>query len=247
MYSVSDAAEMLNVNEETIRRWIRSEKLQAKRAVGRGGNTLYLEDIIAFANQPPRAYLLSLEVWLTEHGIPYEKIEDSTNASEALTGATGIAASAAGALLGGPVGLGIAGLAYGASQLTKRKNYQKYAIRLATADESDSSTTVKTDCSHAADRAVAKDYYVAKEYQVAEDRIIPKEHISAKALLSKDTLDPQSLPTSATDHTEAQGIPSAASPFNVLSEIASAKQLLDAGVITAEEFADIKARLIAKI
>ena len=60
MYSVSDVAKMLNVKEETVRRWIRSGKLKANRAVGRGGNTLALEDIIDFANNSSNGTLKQL-------------------------------------------------------------------------------------------------------------------------------------------------------------------------------------------
>ncbi len=254
MYSVSDAAKMLNVNEETVRRWIRDGKLQAKRAVGRGGNTLYLEDIIAFANQPPRAYLLSLEAWLTENGIAYEKIEDSSaskkgNGGAAATAAgasvaaaaagAGVAAAGAGitsvasaglasaALATGPIGLGMVGVAgiaaYGASKLMKRKNYQKYSIQLLSADETDKCTSVNLEHENAAEGA--KSDTLSSGLQSS---------VSTETCPGDDNTDPADTST-------------ASSPLNVLNEIACAKQLLDSGVITAEEFADIKARLIAKI
>lgn len=34
-YSVKEIAELLSVNEETVRRWIRDEKLDAERGSGR--------------------------------------------------------------------------------------------------------------------------------------------------------------------------------------------------------------------
>ena len=78
-YSVSMVATMLGVNhEESVRRWIREDRLKAKRGLGRGGSTILLEDVVEFANRPPRAYLKSLISWLDGEGIKYEKIDDST-------------------------------------------------------------------------------------------------------------------------------------------------------------------------
>lgn len=253
MYSVSDAAKMLNVNEETVRRWIRDGKLQAKRAVGRGGNSLSLEDIVAFANQPPRAYLLSLEVWLAENHIAYEKIDDSVAAKDgnvaaaaaagaAAAGAAGFAAtsvattSVVGASLAtgagiasaalGPIGLGIgavAGVAYGASKLMKRKNYQKYSIKLVEVEPD-------SDNSEDGTKAIASACVPELEAVHADLTEMTESTVDS----SSENSDPRdSMPT--------------ASPMNVLNEIACAKQLLDAGIITEEEFTDIKARLIAKI
>lgn len=246
MYSVSDAAKMLNVNEETVRRWIRDGKLQAKRAVGRGGNTLYLEDIITFANQPPRAYLLSLESWLNEHDIAYKKIEDSS-ASKKSTGAAaataaagaGVAATGAGitsvasagfasaAAAAGPIGLGVvgvAGIAYGAAKLIKRKNYQKYSIQLVPSDEAEKCTAI----------GLASGKSEEQSSPDISPCIGPQNPDSKEACSSDSDADlSDSTPVST--------------PLNVLNEIACAKQLLDSGVITVEEFADIKARLIARL
>lgn len=246
MYSVSDAAKMLNVNEETVRRWIRDGKLQAKRAVGRGGNTLYLEDIITFANQPPRAYLLSLESWLNEHDIAYKKIEDSS-VSKKGTGAgvtaaaagAGVAATGAGitsvasagfasaAAAAGPIGLGVvgvAGIAYGAAKLMKRKNYQKYSIQLVPADEAEKCTAIGLP--------------PGKLEEQSSPEISP--------CVGPQNPDSKEACPSDSDADLSDSSP-ASTPLNVLNEIACAKQLLDSGVITAEEFADIKARLIARI
>lgn len=255
MYSVSDAAKMLNVNEETVRRWIRDGKLQAKRAVGRGGNTLYLEDIITFANQPPRAYLLSLESWLNEHDIAYKKIEDSSvskkgtgaAAATAVAGAgvtaaaagAGVAATGAGitsvasagfasaAAAAGPIGLGVvgvAGIAYGAAKLMKRKNYQKYSIQLVPADEAEKCTAIGLP--------------PGKLEEQSSPEISP--------CVGPQNPDSKEASSSDSDADLSDSTP-ASTPLNVLKEIACAKQLLDSGVITAEEFVDIKARLIAKI
>lgn len=82
-FSVSDVSAMLGMkNEETIRRWIREEKLKAHRALGRGGSTMLLKDIIDFANRPPRAYLKSLISWLDANGIAYEKKSDTSSSKK---------------------------------------------------------------------------------------------------------------------------------------------------------------------
>ena len=73
-YTVPDVANMLGVNNETARRWIREGKIKAKRNMGRGGNEVLLKDVVAFANQPPKSFLGNLVVWLNEHNIPYETI-----------------------------------------------------------------------------------------------------------------------------------------------------------------------------
>lgn len=243
MYSVSDVAEMLNVNEETIRRWIRDGKLHAKRAVGRGGNTLFLDDIIAFANRPPRTYLLFLETWLTENGIAYERVEDSyeksdddaatvTTAAGAGIAATaigaGIATTTTGALtsaLLGPLGLGIAaavGTVCGAgpSMMMKRK----YSIQLVNpkTTEDDDSTVLSLP-----NAACISDV----DESTAAERSDPREIVAGA---NDDSID----------HHEVSPV---AGPLNVLNEIAYAKQLLDSGILTEKEFADIKARLIARI
>lgn len=99
-YFVSDAAKMLGVNEETIRRWIRKEgsTLKADCSRGRGvRSTLLLEDIVSFANEPPRAYLKSLLFWLDNEGIKYKKIIDPSSQKD-LTKTVQRSAATAGAL-----------------------------------------------------------------------------------------------------------------------------------------------------
>ena len=227
-YSVFAVSQMLNVNEETIRRWIRDGKLLAKRAVGRSGNSILLEDIVSFANKPPRAHLLSLDIWLTTNNIPFERVEDpktltlserskilaslttgtaaSTIASAAIPAT--LAASAAG-LVSGVVGLGVAGVAYGTTKIV-RKLYQTYTIRLLSDNEIEST---------------------------------PKETpMSLPIETTEDVIKTESSITLPKEHAEnTSGLSS------IFEEITQTKQLLDAGIITAEEFAAIKAKLIAKI
>ena len=71
-YSVNEVSEMLNVSIETVRSWIREGKLNAKRGLGRGGNSIQLEDIVTFVNKPPRLYMNALRKWLDANKIEYQ-------------------------------------------------------------------------------------------------------------------------------------------------------------------------------
>ena len=64
---------MLSVSEETVRRWIRDGKLNAKRGLGRNGNEISLEDVVEFANRPPSLYLDALSAWLKSHDIAFSE------------------------------------------------------------------------------------------------------------------------------------------------------------------------------
>ena len=228
-YSVFNVSQMLNVNEETIRRWIRDDTLPAKRAVGRSGHSIRLADIVSFANKPPRAYLLSLEVWLTANNIPFERIEDPpkhtpserTKILASLT--TGSAASAIvstaipatlatgpAGLIAGAVALGTAGVAYGTTKIV-RKLYQTHTIRLLAVDE------------------------------------ITQQPNETSARLDNEVKVDITQTASSANIVSSEGKGSFTALANILQEITQAKQLLDAGIITADEFAEIKAKLIAKI
>lgn len=247
-YLVSDVAIMFNVNEETVRRWIRDGKLGAKRGVGRSGHSITMDDIVSFANKPPRAYLLSLETWLKSNGINYEKIEDATdkktkNLAAGIAGATGAAAAATGIATTGAAATGaatagmaaatIAGaatiapllavpaVALGAAKLMKRKNYQTYSILI-----SDSDNDISDE---------------GKTYEQSDAK-------SAEGLTDEESFEACEADSEAPTSIEAdvtQGDTNTAT--NVLDEISRAKQLLDAEIITQEEFATIKAKLIAKL
>lgn len=50
IFNVKDVAELLSVNEETVRRWIREDKLKAERGSGRQGSKVsseYLREFLA--------------------------------------------------------------------------------------------------------------------------------------------------------------------------------------------------------
>lgn len=50
-YSVKDIADLLSVNEETVRRWIRDNKLDAERGSGRQGSKITSEALIKFLDE----------------------------------------------------------------------------------------------------------------------------------------------------------------------------------------------------
>lgn len=50
-YSVKEIAELLSVNDETVRRWIRDEKLLAERGNGRQGSKVTSEALSKFLNE----------------------------------------------------------------------------------------------------------------------------------------------------------------------------------------------------
>ena len=253
-YSVADVSKMLNVNEETVRRWIRNGKLKAIRAVGRGGNTVFLEDIVDFANKPPRAYLIFLEEWLNKNEISYKRINDfeysdRTKALGAVTlgaGAATAASAAATALapatlsvagisamttaVAGPVGIGVAGIAYGAAKLAKRKNQRTYSIRLMGADAE------KIDEIQGVLLAEEpKENPVRAGNEDLLSGVHPKTQEAIKVKPAKNNEKKEDIEADV------------AASTSVLDKIVQAKQMLDTGIITQEEFSAIKARLIAKI
>lgn len=50
-YTVKEIAEMLSVNEETVRRWIRENKLDAERGTGRQGSKVLSESLKKFLDE----------------------------------------------------------------------------------------------------------------------------------------------------------------------------------------------------
>ena len=53
-YSVKDIADMLNTNPETVRRWIRSGKLEAIQKSRKGGNVVTKSMLDAFLKTSPK-------------------------------------------------------------------------------------------------------------------------------------------------------------------------------------------------
>lgn len=52
-YTVKEVAELLHVNPETVRRWIRDEKLVAKKTSNKGGNKIFENDLLIFLAASP--------------------------------------------------------------------------------------------------------------------------------------------------------------------------------------------------
>ena len=53
-YSVKEIADMLNTNPETVRRWIRSGKLEAIQESRKGGNVVTKSMLDAFLKASPK-------------------------------------------------------------------------------------------------------------------------------------------------------------------------------------------------
>lgn len=247
-YSVSDVANMLRVNEETVRRWIRDGKLKANSAKGRGGNTIYINDVVDFVNKPPREYLLPLETWLTDNNISYitveanEETDDRKNMNAIATGgavtaaavttaavktsAVGLSAAASSMAIPfvGPAVAGVVASTVAARQLIKKKkskNCPNYIIVLCEA--------------------------VADEYSNKTENIKEVDHIESRSEDLSDNHEEKDT-VSETEQNEAQNISEdAQTATSVLDEISRAKQMVDMGIITEEEFAEIKIKLIAKL
>jgi excisionase family DNA binding protein len=66
-YNVKEIAEMLNTNQETVRRWIRSGKLDAIQKSRKGGNVVTEVMLDAFLKSSPKyaASLLSTPIGIT--------------------------------------------------------------------------------------------------------------------------------------------------------------------------------------
>ena len=116
--NVADVSHILGVSEESVRRWIRDNKLKAEKRLGRTGSSVELSDLVDFVNQPTNNYMAEMMLWLNGAGIPYEVVEENSgNIAGALAGATlgRLAVSGITALTGGPIGLaaGVAGTVIG--------------------------------------------------------------------------------------------------------------------------------------
>ena len=75
-YAVSDVVAMLQVNEETVRRWIRKGKLPVTRKAEHGKSLIALEDIVRRANLKPHIYHEPMIKWLEEKKIKYSLQEE---------------------------------------------------------------------------------------------------------------------------------------------------------------------------
>ena len=54
MYNAKEIADLLDINEETVRRWIRSGELKAERSSRKQGNIVYEKDLFDFISNKPK-------------------------------------------------------------------------------------------------------------------------------------------------------------------------------------------------
>ena len=59
-YSVKQIAEMLETNPETVRRWIRTGKLQAQKASNKDGNVIFENALKSFLKSTPKYATIAL-------------------------------------------------------------------------------------------------------------------------------------------------------------------------------------------
>lgn len=59
-YSVKQIAEMLETNPETVRRWIRTGKLQAQKASNKDGNVIFENALKSFLRSTPKYAAIAL-------------------------------------------------------------------------------------------------------------------------------------------------------------------------------------------
>lgn len=67
-YNVKEIANMLNINEETVRRWIRSDGLRSIQTSRKTGNVVNEQDLWTFINDNPKyhKYRVLLEMHTDE-------------------------------------------------------------------------------------------------------------------------------------------------------------------------------------
>mgnify|MGYP002343952694 CR=1 FL=1 len=54
VYTVKEVAEVMDVNEETVRRWIRSGELKASQSSKKQGNVVNEYDLLVFVSDKPK-------------------------------------------------------------------------------------------------------------------------------------------------------------------------------------------------
>jgi excisionase family DNA binding protein len=70
-FNVTEVANILHVNQETVRRWIREGKLKAMLKRGRGGSTISMEHLVEFVNNtsPRTPFKMLFESWCIQNNI----------------------------------------------------------------------------------------------------------------------------------------------------------------------------------
>lgn len=54
MYNTKEIADLLDINEETVRRWVRSGLLKAERSSKKQGNIIHEVDLFEFISDKPK-------------------------------------------------------------------------------------------------------------------------------------------------------------------------------------------------
>lgn len=67
-YSVKEISELLKVNDETVRRWIRDDKLHANKSSRKTGNVVSEKDLILFLESVPKYANIARKI------VPYNQI-----------------------------------------------------------------------------------------------------------------------------------------------------------------------------
>ena len=62
--TVTEVADILEVSEESVRRWVRENKLAADKKLGRAGHTIHLTALVDFVNRSSAVYLEKLKAFL---------------------------------------------------------------------------------------------------------------------------------------------------------------------------------------
>lgn len=97
-YTVKEVAELLHVNPETVRRWIRDEKLVAKKTSNKGGNKIFENDLLIFLAASPAytegassllikglaATAVALATHVTDKAIENNRLKNATVENEAV-------------------------------------------------------------------------------------------------------------------------------------------------------------------
>ena len=72
VYTVKEVAKVMDVNEETVRRWIRSGRLKCSRNRGRGGNKIMESNLIDFKDDKYTTML----GWREKLGINHDTVPE---------------------------------------------------------------------------------------------------------------------------------------------------------------------------
>lgn len=87
--SVADVAEILEVSEESVRRWIRENKLAADRKLGRTGHTIHLAALVDFTKRSSADYWTKLHAWLDAKNISIATENPAVDTAAPTTGEIG--------------------------------------------------------------------------------------------------------------------------------------------------------------